>query len=171
MKSREIALCGMMNALAVVIMNLGGIVPMATFCTPILAMIVLLPVLEEYGAKLGWCAWVTVSILSLLQVADRETAFVYVFFGWYPMVRPAVNKLPTKLGRLGVKLIICNAVIALLYGAVLRVMGLTADLLEGTKLMNYALLALGNAAFLLLDLVLGRMTLMWRVKWRKYFFK
>ena len=28
MKSREIALCGMMNALAVVIMNLGGIVPM-----------------------------------------------------------------------------------------------------------------------------------------------
>lgn len=171
MKSREIALCGMMNALAVVIMNLGGIVPMATFCTPILAMIVLLPVLEEYGAKLGWCAWVTVSILSLLQVTDRETAFVYVFFGWYPMVRPAVNKFPTKLGRLGVKLIICNAVIALLYGAVLRVMGLTADLLEGTKLMNYALLALGNAAFLLLDLVLGRMTLMWRVKWRKYFFK
>ena len=171
MKSREIALCGMMNALAVVIMNLGGIVPMATFCTPILAMIVLLPVLEEYGAKLGWCAWVTVSILSLLQVADRETAFVYVFFGWYPMVRPAINKLPTKLGRLGVKLIICNAVIALLYGAVLRVMGLTADLLEGTKLMNYALLALGNISFLMMDLVLGRMTLMWRVKWRKYFFK
>lgn len=171
MKSREIALCGMMNALAVVIMNLGGIVPMATFCTPILAMIVLLPVLEEYGAKLGWCAWVTVSILSLLQVTDRETAFVYVFFGWYPMLRPAINKLPTKLGRLGVKLIICNAVIALLYGAVLRVMGLTADLLEGTKLMNYALLALGNAAFLLLDLVLERMTLLWRVKWRKYFFK
>lgn len=171
MKSREIALCGVMNALAVVIMNLGGIVPMATFCTPILAMIVLLPVLEEYGGKMGWCAWAAVSILSLLQVADRETAFVYVFFGWYPMVRPAVNKIPTKLGKLGVKLLICNAVITLLYGALLRVMGMTNDLLEATKLMNCTLLVLGNIAFLMTDLVLHRMTLLWHLKWRKHFFK
>ena len=47
MKSREIALCGMLNALAVVLMNLGCLVPLATFCTPLLAMLVLLPVLEE----------------------------------------------------------------------------------------------------------------------------
>ena len=171
MKSREIALCGMMNALAVVIMNLGGIVPMATFCTPVLAMIVLLPVFEEYGKRLGWAAWAAVSILSLLQVADRETAFVYIFFGWYPLVRPAVNKLSPKLVRIGVKLVICNSVILLLYGVLLRVMGLTTDLLESTRLMNAALLLLGNITFLLMDLVLERMTVLWRIKWRKYFFK
>ena len=171
MKSREIALCGMMNALAVVIMNLGGIVPMATFCTPILAMIVLLPVLEEYGAKMGWCAWAAVSLLSLMQVADRETAFVYVFFGWYPMVRPAVNAIPAKAVRLAVKLLIANAVMLLLYGGIGRLLGFSADLMEAAKLMNLALLALGNVTFLLMDLVLGRMTLLWCLKWRKYFFK
>ena len=171
MKSREIALCGMMNALAVVIMNLGGIVPMATFCTPVLAMIVLLPVLEEYGAKMGWCAWAAVSILSLLQVADREAAFVYVFFGWYPMVRPAVKVIPAKAVRLGVKLLIANSVMVVLYGGIGRLLGFSSDLLEATKVMNLTLLVLGNITFLLVDLVLERMTILWRIKWRKYFFK
>ena len=53
MKSREIALCGMLNALAVVLMNLGSLVPLATFCTPLLAMLVLLPVLVLALTKAG----------------------------------------------------------------------------------------------------------------------
>ena len=96
MKSREIALCGMLNALAVVVMNLGSIVPLATFCTPLIAMLVLLPVMEEFGAKMGWAAWFSVSVLSLLLVTDRETALVYVFFGWWPMVRPKVAALGSQ---------------------------------------------------------------------------
>ena len=171
MKSREIALCGMLNALAVVLMNLGSLVPLATFCTPLLAMLVLLPVLEEYGARMGWAAWVSVSILSLLLVTDRETALVYVFFGWYPMVRPKVAAIKSKVLRFGVKLLICNGLIFTLYGLVLRLMGLTADLLDSTRLMNALLLVLGNLVFFLTDLVLQRMTLVWTVKLRKRFFK
>lgn len=171
MKSREIALCGMLNALAVVLMNLGSLVPLATFCTPLLAMLVLLPVLEEYGARMGWAAWVSVSILSLLLVTDRETALVYVFFGWYPMVRPKVAAIKSKVLRFGVKLLICNGLIFTLYGLVLRLMGLTADLLDSTRLMNALLLILGNLVFFLTDLVLQRMTLVWTVKLRKRFFK
>ena len=171
MKSREIALCGMLNALAVVLMNLGSLVPLATFCTPLLAMLVLLPVLEEYGARMGWAAWVSVSILSLLLVTDRETALVYVFFGWYPMVRPKVAAIKSKVLRFGVKLLICNGLIFTLYGLVLRLMGLTADLLESTRLMNALLLVLGNLVFFLTDLVLQRKTLVWTIKLRKRFFK
>ena len=171
MKSREIALCGMLNALAVVLMNLGSLVPLATFCTPLLAMLVLLPVLEEHGPRMGWAAWVSVSILSLLLVTDRETALVYVFFGWYPMVRPKVAAIKSQVLRFGVKLLICNGLIFTLYGLVLRVMGLTSDLLEATKVMNALLLVLGNIVFLLLDLVLIRMTHLWRAKLRKRFFK
>lgn len=171
MKSREIALCGMLNALAVVLMNLGSLVPLATFCTPLLAMLVLLPVLEEYGQRMGWAAWFSVSVLSLLLVADRETALVYVFFGWYPMLRPRIAAIGLKTVQLGVKLLICNALILTLYGVVLRVMGLTSDLLEATKVMNALLLILGNVVFLLLDLVLARMTLVWCRKLRKRFFK
>lgn len=171
MKSREIALCGMMNALAVVLLSLGGLVPIATYCAPLLAMAVLLPVQEEYGNKLAITAWVSVSLLALMLTPDRETALVYVFFGWYPVVRPRIAALPSRLVRLAVRLIIANAAILLLYGAVLRLMGLTADLLESTFLLNAALLAMGNVVFLLLDLALARLTVLWHRKWRKYFFQ
>ena len=120
---------------------------------------------------MGWAAWVSVSILSLLLVTDRETALVYVFFGWYPMVRPRVAAIRSKALRFGMKLLICNGLIFTLYGLVLRLMGLTSDLLEATKVMNALLLVLGNIVFLLLDLVLVRMTQLWRFKLRKRFFK
>ena len=170
MKSREIALCGMMNALAVVLLSLGGRVPIATYCAPLLARAGLLPVQEEYGNKLAITAWVSVSLLALMLTPDRETALVYVFFGWYPVARPRIASLPSRLVRLAVRLIIANAAILLLYGAVLRLMGLTADLLEGTFLLNAALLTMGNIVFLLLDLALARLTVLWRRKWRRYFF-
>ena len=161
----------MMNALAVVLLSLGGLVPIATYCAPLLAMAVLLPVQEEYGNKLAITAWVSVSLLALMLTPDRETALVYVFFGWYPVVRPRIAALPSRLVRLAVRLIIANAAILLLYGAVLRLMGLTADLLEETFLLNAALLAMGNVVFLLLDLALARLTVLWHRKWRKYFFQ
>ena len=50
-------------------------------------------------------------------------------------------------------------------------MGLTADLLVSTRLMNALLLILGNLVFFLTDLVMQRMTLVWTVTLRKRFFK
>ena len=51
MKSRQMALCGLLTALAVVLMILAGAVGIGTFAGPVLAMAALLPVLEEYGPK------------------------------------------------------------------------------------------------------------------------
>ena len=47
MKSREMALCGVLCALAAALLTLGGVIPAATFCAPVLAMAALLPVLPE----------------------------------------------------------------------------------------------------------------------------
>ena len=51
-QSRKIALCGVLCALAVVILLLGGLLAVAIYCAPLLAMAVLLPhVMREYGAS------------------------------------------------------------------------------------------------------------------------
>ena len=42
-QSRKIALCGVLCALAVVILLLGGLLAVAIYCAPLLAMAVLLP--------------------------------------------------------------------------------------------------------------------------------
>ena len=54
MKSKQMALCGLLTALAVVVMILAGAMGIGTFAGPVLAMAALLPVLEEYGYVSGW---------------------------------------------------------------------------------------------------------------------
>lgn len=170
MKSRKIALCGVLSALAVVVLLLGGVTGIGTFAAPVLAMAVLLPVLEEYGARAAATAFCAVSLLALLLVPDRELTLVYIGFGWYPILRPRVARIPSRLLRLAVRLAVCNGVIAALYGLLLRLLGLTADLAEASRLMNAALLVMGNLVFLLLDPVLVRLTNLWRQRLRRRFF-
>ena len=71
MKSKQIALCGLLCALAVTMLLLGGILGVGMFAGPILAMAVLLPILEEYGAKTAAAAFGAAAILALLLVPDR----------------------------------------------------------------------------------------------------
>lgn len=171
MKSRSIALCGVLTGLAVTFLVLGGVIPAAVLCGPVLSMAVLLPVLEEFGPRAAWTTYAAASILGLLLTPDRETAFVYLFFGWYPILRPGIAALPSRPLRLAVRLLIFNAAALLLYGLVLRLMGLTADLLESAWLFNAALLAMGNLIFLLTDATLARLTNLWHRKLKKHLFR
>jgi len=170
MKSRQMALCGLLTALAVVVLLLGGAIGIGTFAAPVLAMAVLLPILEEYGPRAAGTAYGAAALLALLLVPDRELALVYACFGWYPILRPRIARIPSWPLRLACKLAVCNAVILVLYSLLLRLMGLTADLMDASRLMNAVLLVLGNVLFLLLDPVLDRLTVLWRRKMRRRFF-
>ena len=96
---------------------------------------------------------------------------VYAALGWSPVLRPTLNRISVRPVRMGVKIALCTAVILLLYGVLLRAFGMTADLLEATWLFNLLLLILGVFTFLMVDLVLERMTFLWRNKLRKRFFR
>ena len=102
-QSRKIALCGVSCALAVTLLLLGGILPLATFCAPMLAMAVLLPVRQECGTRMASAAYGAAAILALLLVADREAALIFVFFGWYPLVQPRILALRSRPLQLAAK--------------------------------------------------------------------
>jgi len=170
-RARPLALSGVLTALAVALLCMGGVIPGMIFCAPILAMAVLLPVLEELGPKAAGTAYAAAAILGLLLSPNRETALVYVFFGWYPILRPKIAALPSRLLRLLARLAVCNAAALLLYGLVLRLMGLTADLLEAAWYFNAALLAMGNVVFLLTDATLTRLTALWHWKLKKRLYR
>ena len=171
MRARPLALCGLLSALAAALLILGGVLPGMVFCAPILAMGVLLPVLEEWGPKAAGTSYAAVSILALLLPANRETAFVYLFFGWYPILRPKIAALPSRPLRVLARLAVCNVTALLLYGLVLRLMGLTAELLESAWYFNAALLAAGNVVFLLTDSTLARLTNIWHWKLKKHLYR
>ncbi|MCX4370682.1 MAG: hypothetical protein OSJ58_02505 [Dysosmobacter sp.] len=171
MKSRSTALCGVLTALAVMFLCLGSVIPAAVLCAPILAMALLLPVLEELGPKFAGLVYAAVSILSLLLVPNRETSLVYLFFGWYPLLRPKIAALPVRPLRVLARLAVCTATALLLYGLVLRLMGLTEDMLEAAWYFHAALLAAGNVLFLLTDSTLARLTSLWHWKLKKFLYR
>ena len=171
MRARPLALSGVLTALAVALLCMGGVIPGMIFCAPILAMAVLLPVLEELGPKAAGTAYAAAAILGLLLSPNRETALVYVFFGWYPILRPKIAALPSRLLRLLARLAVCNIAVLVLYGLVLRLMGLTADLPESVWYLNAALLAAGNVVFLLTDATLARLTNVWHWKLKRYLYR
>ena len=96
---------------------------------------------------------------------------MFAFFGWYPLLRPRLDRIHSRPVRLLVKLAVCNILIAVLYGLVLRLMGLTADLLDAVRWMNLLLLLLANVTFLMMDRALERLAVLWHRNLRKRFFR
>ena len=154
--SRPIALGGMMAALAVVIMSLGGMIPVATFVCPIFCMLLLRFVLTMCPRRIGWAWYGAVAILGLLMSPDKEAAAVFAALGYYPILKPRLDKM--KYGVV-LKFLLFNVVILLMYGILIYVMGLAqiaAEFAEMGIIMAAVTLVLGNVAFFLLDDLLGR---------------
>ena len=169
MKAKPIALGGVAAALAVVLLLLGGLIPVGTYVAPMLAALPLVALLYQLPTPLciGW--YTAVSILAVLLCPDKETAFVFVFLGWYPILRPRLDRLPPVL-RLGLKLLIFNLAIAALYGMLIFVFQLDALVQEARqtgRALLLVMLLLGNLCFLLFDVLLKRLAVYYSRKWYK----
>ena len=151
-RSRQIALGGMLTSVAVVIMSLGSIIPVNTYVCPVLCIVMTRPILERCGKKIGWCYYLATAILSLMLAPDREAAFVYVFLGYYPMIRPYIEKLGAL--ALPAKLLLFTLAGLCSYGMLLLVMGVAAVVTEGW-LITVVTVLLWDVMFLMTDRILS----------------
>ena len=108
------------------------------------------------GKKIAWAWYIMVALLSLLLGPDKEAAALLVLMGYYPIIKPKMDRLPLKVLW---KLVFFNAITVFMYTVVVALLGLEAILVEHT-LLGYASLALmillGNATFFLLDRILTK---------------
>ncbi len=151
-----IALGGILAALAVVLMALGTVIPVATYACPVLCMLILKVVLTICGKRMAWAWYGAVAVLGSLLAPDKEAAAVFVFLGYYPIVKPGLDR--RKLPWLW-KGLVFNVSILSLYWLLMYILGMEQIVREFSELgfaMTAVLLALGNAVFFLLDRVLGR---------------
>ncbi len=147
---------GMMAALAVVVMSLGGLIPVATFVCPMLCMLLLAFVARFCGKRIGWAWYGAVCILSLLLGPDKEAAAVFAFLGSYPLVKPRLEK--WRFPWLW-KAVFFNALILVMYWLLINLLGMgqiAEEYREMGVMMTALLLILGNVTFFLLDRVLTR---------------
>lgn len=174
LQSRRLALSGILCALAVLCLLLGGLIPVAVYCCPILAALILLPIREECGSRLALTAWAAVSLLGLLLIPDREITGVYLFFGWYPVAQPVLNKLRPRFLCLLCKGLLFNSTAAALTFALLFLFesdAAAAQLADTSPLFLVILLLTANLTFFVTDIVLTRATSLWRFRLRKWWFR
>ena len=154
--AKKIAFGGMLAALAMVIMNLGGLIPVATYACPVLCMVILGFVCAVCGDRIGWAWYGAVSFLSLIMAPDREAAAVFLFLGYYPILKPKLDRM--KLGSV-LKVLLFNASILLMYWLLIQIFGM-AELAEEYRemgiVMTAVLLVAGNVTFFLTDRALGK---------------
>ena len=154
--AKTMALGGVMAALAVVIMAMGTLIPVATFVCPMLCMMLLRLVLTLCGSRVAWAWYGAVAILSMLMAPDKEAAAVFAFLGYYPIIKPNLDQL--KWGLVA-KLLLFNSAIMLMYWVLMNLFGMAEIAAEYTELgvgLTVVMLILGNVTFFLLDIILGR---------------
>ncbi len=168
--SKNAALCGLLGALALAILSLGGLIPIATFCAPALSGVVILIAAAECGLRQGWLLYLALALLSPLLVPERETAFVFVcFLGYYPLLKVWLERVKPRLLRGVLKMAVFNGGIGLAYWFLLVLFPVPQP--EGAaetaaRAATVLLLVLGNVTFWVYDLALVRVLWLYNQKLR-----
>ena len=159
--SKKIALTGMLCALAVAIMMMGGLIPLATYCCPALAGLMLIPIFVECGEKLSWCAFAAIAILSLMLCPDKEAALFFLFLGYYPIVRWRLEQIRSTALRIIAKLGVFNIAVGLTYLLLIflfRMDRIIQEYQEMGLILTAVCLLLGNITLLFYDRLLVNIT-------------
>ena len=154
--AHSVALGGVLAALGVVMMCLGTLIPVATFICPMACILMAQVVLKTCGPRYGWAWYGAVAALSLLLAPDKEAAAVFVALGYYPMVKPRLERRKWPWLWKG---LLFNAVILALYWLLIHLLGMEAlaeEFAEAGRIMTAVMLILGNVIFFLLDQVLSK---------------
>lgn len=149
------ALGGIFAALAVVVMSMGTMIPVATYTAPVLCMVLLQQVLKTCGGRVAWAWYGAVAILSALMAPDKEAAAVFAFLGYYPIVKPGFDRLK---GKWLWKTLYFNAAVCVMYWLLTHLLGLPLTDQESPAAAAVLLtltLILGNVTFFLVDMLLG----------------
>lgn len=166
----ELALCGMMTALGVVLLCLGGIVPFSLYACPILASCALLVLREKCRRSYAWCCWLATALLALVLGPDKEAAALYAFLGYYPLVQPKLDTIRRPVLRWTAKLVLAVVAVGSMYALLIYVFclaGVVEEFAATAPWLLWVTAALGLAVFVVYDVLLRRFTLLWRRRKRQ----
>lgn len=165
--SSKIAFCGLTAALSIVLMLAGGMIPIATYCVPMAAGLLLMPIMIEFGKKAAWTTFAASSLIALLLGIDKEASMFYLFIGYYPLVKWEIDRIRIKQLRILVKLALYSTSVVTMYlvlGILLNMSAIVAEFREMGFVFTLALLILFNVCMLLYDRLLMPMVFLYAQK-------
>ena len=171
-------MCAVLCALAVVMLGLGAVIEVIDITAAAVAALVLLPILLCYGARYAWLSYAVTGVLGVLLMPQSLGAWMFAgLTGFYPIVKQRLDRLPRVLSWV-VKLLLLAAVLFLYLGVFYFVMlggeGSLFDAFlkgfgeeEGTPLMAWAVIILSLFTYILFDLLIDRLLILYYLRWQK----
>ncbi len=172
-QSSKTALGGIIAALSISIMFMVSVVPFLTYALPAAAAVLLIPIIIEINKKWALGVYLSVSILALLILPNKEVAVIYAaFFGYYPILKSFLENKLKKVPEWVFKLIIFDGTISVSYFLMMKFMGVTIDELDSFGAFAIPiLLGLGTISFILYDYALTKIVSLYIFKWQHRFRK
>lgn len=160
--TKRIAFCGIVAALSVVVMYLACITEMLSLSGVIVAAFAIVFIYIEYGAKTALSLYAAVSVISILILPDKFSAVIYALYaGYYPILK-AKFETRTKTASWVLKLGSFNLVLILMIAASRFITAIEAE----SPAVEIAVFVLANVLFVLADILCGRLTVLYLIKYR-----
>ncbi len=166
--SYRVALGGIVSSFCLLAMFLTGVFPLLYLALPMIAGVLLMIIVMEVNTQWACLTYVAVGLLSLFVTYDKEAALIFIlFFGYYPILYKYLNRIPVKLLRVLIKLLLFNGCMVAYFYVNVYLFGLESLLEAFEDFGKYGgpiMLALLNPFFLMYDISLDGLCDLYRYK-------
>ncbi len=161
--AKKLAICAMLSALGVIFLGAGSLLDVLDLSMAVLASMLCMVAVAEYGGSAPWMIYGVTSILGLILLPVKTPAAFYaLFFGFYPIIKARLEKLPRAISWI-LKELVFNVCLVLMALAILYLTGIT-NLKAFTTLTVIGFTLLFEAIFVMYDFAITRILKFYLVK-------
>ncbi len=164
-KTRTLTVCAMMSALGVVTLYLGSIIEVIDISMAVIASLFVIFTVIEYGGAAPWAVYAVTGVLSAVLLPNKFPAAMYIlFFGFYPILKEKIEKLPSRVWQWAIKEAVFNVCLV-----VLMILAKWLFFFEGEILtvIWIVFFLLANGTFVIFDIALTRLISLYVFKLRR----
>ncbi len=165
----KITACGVISALAVVLM-LGTNIPVMLYTVPALTGILFMIPAIEFNSKWAFLCFGVTALLSFILPTEREAFVMFLgILGYYPILKMLIERLPSRAIGSALKFIAFNVALAGCFFVIVKILGLPVFENDrfGFWLTVGIVFVMGNIAFVIYDFTLSRLIGLYFFKFRK----
>lgn len=157
----KITLCGIVAALSVVFMMLSYF-PYLTYAVPAITGLLTMMLVIEINVKWAFAAYIAASVLVFI-FAEPESKLMYIcLFGYYPIIKSLIERIGRSAAEWPLKLLVFNASVLVIYFVLAKLFGVSLDDFATLgKYGAYIFLAFGNVVFVIYDIAVSRMAMVY----------
>ena len=153
----------MLIAVGVVAIVLGSLLDVLDLCTAAFTALLCVVVMIEYGKLYPWGVYLATALLSLMLAPQKGAAMVYAAFGYYPILKAYIERLPRVAEK-----VVKGALFLTLELILITLTDLITGADELMPWYYYAVLyVMGFATLWLYDVLISRLVSRYLAQWRE----